>query len=120
MREFARDVGRLLAARRPDAVTLEARKDKRRGRILIDIMRNGYAQTAVPPYGVRARPGAPVATPLEWSELWNSKLRPDKFTTRNIGRRLARVGDPWSGISRQAKTLANPRRKLERLLKKES
>jgi bifunctional non-homologous end joining protein LigD len=116
VRRFARDVSSILVRRHPDALTLEARKQKRGDRILLDVMRNGYAQTAVPPYAVRPRPGAPVATPLHWEELSDSKLRPDKFTTRNIGRRLAREGDPWKGISRRARTLTQPRRRLDRLL----
>jgi bifunctional non-homologous end joining protein LigD len=115
VREFARDVARVMVVRYPDRLTLEARKQKRGERILIDIMRNGYAQTVVPPYAVRAKPGAPLATPLRWRELSDSSLRPDKFTVRNIGRRLSRVGDPWEEIDRHAKTLGPARRRLARL-----
>jgi bifunctional non-homologous end joining protein LigD len=116
VRQFARDVARVMVKRAPDQLTLEARKQKRGGRILIDIMRNGYAQTAVPPYAVRPRAGAPIATPLRWRELSDSSLRPDKFTLRNIDRRLSRVGDPWEEIARQAKGLGPPRRRLGELL----
>lgn len=116
VRRFARDVARVLVRREPERLTLEARKQKRAGRILIDIMRNGYAQTAVAPYAVRARSSAPVATPLRWRELSDSRLRADKFTLRNVGRRLAREGDPWSEIARHAKGLGPARRKLDRLL----
>jgi bifunctional non-homologous end joining protein LigD len=117
VRRFARDVARLLAERHPEELTVEQRKAKRAGRILIDVMRNGYAQTAVPPYAVRPRPQAPVATPLEWAELSDSRLRPDRFTTRNVFRRLAARGDPWARISRRAKELKQPRRRLDDLLK---
>jgi bifunctional non-homologous end joining protein LigD len=116
VRRFARDLGRVMVDRVPDALTLEARKQKRGDRILIDVMRNGYAQTAVPPYAVRARPTAPVATPLNWPELSDSSLRPDKFTLSNIDRRLARLGDPWSEIARHARGLDRPRRRLNELL----
>jgi bifunctional non-homologous end joining protein LigD len=115
VRRFARDVARVMVDRAPDTLTLEARKQKRGQRILIDILRNGYAQTVVPPYAVRARPGAPVATPLRWRELSDSSLRPDKFTLRNIGSRLSRVGDPWEQISRSAKGPGPARRRLSRL-----
>lgn len=115
VRQFARDVAQILVLRSPDQLTLEARKQKRAGRILIDVMRNGYAQTAVAPYAVRARPGAPVATPLRWRELSDSRLRPDKFTLRNLGRRLTRYGDPWQAIGRHARGLEQARRRLERL-----
>jgi len=60
-RQFAREVSEVLVARDPDLLTLEQRKDKRGGQIYSDIMRNGYAQTAVTPYGVRGRPGGHAA-----------------------------------------------------------
>lgn len=59
VRAFARDVADVLAARHPDRFTTEPRKKARRGRLYLDIGRNAYAQTAVAPYAVRARPGAP-------------------------------------------------------------
>ncbi|MBO0847733.1 MAG: non-homologous end-joining DNA ligase, partial [Nocardioides sp.] len=64
VRELARDVARVLVDREPDLLTLEARKGKRGDRVLVDVQRNGYGQTAVPPYAVRARPGAPVSMPI--------------------------------------------------------
>ena len=65
VRSFARDVAEFLAARHKDRLTTEARKNKRRGRLFLDYMRNAYAQTAVPLMR-SARPGAPVAVPLAW------------------------------------------------------
>ena len=115
VREFAREVAQVMTARRPDELTLEARKKNRGDRILIDINRNAYAQTAVPPYAVRPRPQAPVATPLAWDELADSRLRPDRFTVKNVFRRLAAKGDPWEGMSKQATSLAGPRKRLEAL-----
>jgi bifunctional non-homologous end joining protein LigD len=118
VRAFARAVAELLVRRAPDALTLAARKEKRGERILVDVMRNGYAQTAVPPYAVRARATAPVATPVRWEELSDSRLRSDKFTVRSIGRRLALDGDPWRGMSRRGSGLEEPRRRLERLTRR--
>jgi bifunctional non-homologous end joining protein LigD len=116
LRAFARDVAALLAERHGDELTVEMRKAKREGRILIDVMRNGYAQTAVPPYAVRPRPRAPVATPLDWDELSDSKLRPDRWTVKNVLRRLAAKGDPWAEIQSHARGLSAPRRKLDAML----
>ena len=115
LRAFARDVGAVLAERHADELTVEMRKAKREGRILIDVMRNGYAQTAVPPYAVRPRPLAPVATPIDWDELSDSKLRPDRWTVKNVLRRLAAKGDPWAEIQSHARGLSGPRRKLAAL-----
>ena len=87
-----RDIGRVLAASHPDELTTEFRKANRGERILVDTARNAYAQTTVPPYAVRPRPGAPVATPIDWDELSDSKLRPDRWTVKNVLRRLQREG----------------------------
>lgn len=113
VRAFARSMAEVLAGRDPDLLTVEARKDKRGDRVLVDVQRNGYGQTAVPPYAVRARPGAPVATPIDWSEL--SRVRPDQFTVHTVGRRLARVADPWSDLSGHRQGLSAARRALARL-----
>lgn len=115
VRGFARDVAELLATRHKDRLTTEVRKNKRRGRLFLDYMRNAYAQTAVPPYAVRARPGAPVAVPLDWDELSDPNLRGGSWNTRTVGARLAR-DDPWKGMARRARSLSGPRKKLDRIL----
>jgi bifunctional non-homologous end joining protein LigD len=116
VRAFARDLARVLAQRHPDDLTTEWRKEKRDGRILVDTARNTYAQTAVPPYAVRPRPGAPVATPIEWDELSDSKLRPDRWTIKNVLRRLEKKGDPWDDIASYARGISRARRRVESLL----
>jgi bifunctional non-homologous end joining protein LigD len=119
VRSFAADVGRLLAHRDPDHVTVEHRKQKRGNRLFVDVMRNAYAQTAVPPYVARARPKAPVATPLDWDEVRDPRLRPDRFTMRSIFGRLARRPDPWKNFGRRARSLAAARDRLERLRRRD-
>ena len=115
VRAFAGDIARVLAARHPGELTNEWRKEKRDGRILVDTARNTYAQTAVPPYAVRPRPGAPVATPIEWDELSDSRLRPDRWTVKNVLRRLDTKGDPWADIASYARGIARARRQLDTL-----
>ena len=116
-RGFARGVARLLAARDPESITVEQRKEKRQGRLFVDIMRNAYAQHAVAPYGVRARVGAPVATPLDWSEVEDSGLGPDRFTIRSVPDRVMRDGDPWGAL--RGRSLREPGRLLEEMLSRE-
>ena len=116
VKEFADGLAELLAARDPDALTTEFRKAQRGGRILVDVLRNRYAQTVVPPYAVRPRAGAPVATPIEWEELSDSKLRPDKWTVRTVLRRLDEKGDPWAEIGAHARGLSAPKKELNALL----
>jgi bifunctional non-homologous end joining protein LigD len=115
VRAFAGEVGRVLAARHPDELTTEWRKEKRDGRILVDTARNTYAQTAIPPYAVRPRPGAPVATPIEWEELSDSRLRPDRWTVTSVLRRLRAKGDPWADIASYARGISRARRLVESL-----
>jgi bifunctional non-homologous end joining protein LigD len=115
VRSFARGVVEAVAGRDPDRLTTEQRKEKRKGRLFLDALRNGYAQTAVPPYAVRARPGGPVAAPLDWDELSGAGLHSARYTTRNIFRRLARKDDPWRGMWRAASSLADARHRLDEL-----
>ncbi|QPP05577.1 ATP-dependent DNA ligase [Streptomyces bathyalis] len=111
VREFARRVARVLVARHPGRLTDEPRKADRGDRIYLDIQRNAYAQTAVAPYSVRARPGAPVATPIGWSELDDRKLRPDRWNVRNIADRL-REDDPWDGTATRGRSVRAADRRL--------
>jgi bifunctional non-homologous end joining protein LigD len=114
-RQFAREVAEVVVADDAAHRTVEARKDKRGDRVYLDVMRNAYAQTAVAPYSVRARAGAPVATPLEWDELDTRGLRADRFTIRNLRKRLADQRDPWADIYRHARSLTRPARRLAKL-----
>ncbi len=98
LRPFARGLAAEVAEAHPRLATDEQRKDKRGDRVLVDTFRTAYGQTAVAPYGVRARPGAPVATPIRWDEAFSSELTADRYTVGNIFRRLAQIEDPWAGI----------------------
>lgn len=115
VRRFARRAAELLVDRDPDRFTVAQRKEKRGGRLLLDYMRNAYAQTAVSPYALRALPRAPVATPLEWDELADPQLDPRRYTIHNIFRRLGQKDDPWKEMGRHARSLAEPWERLEEL-----
>ena len=95
VKEFARAVAAAMAANSDRYVTVMT-KAKRTGKIFIDFFRNDRGATAVAPYSPRARPGAPVATPLDWSEAVPS-LPPGRFTVRTVPSRLAQLpSDPWA------------------------
>lgn len=98
VRAWARSLAERAVARIPALLTLEMRKAQRGDRVFVDLMRNAYGQTAVAPYAVRAREGAPIATPLRWDEALASGLTPSRYTIRNIFRRLAKMDDPWAGF----------------------
>jgi bifunctional non-homologous end joining protein LigD len=114
-RQFAREVAEVVVADDPARRTVEMRKANRGERVYLDVMRNAYAQTAVAPYSVRARPGAPVATPMEWDELSRRGLRANLFTIRDVDRRVAERGDPWADIARRARSLTAPIRRLAKM-----
>ena len=108
-------IGAELVRRDSDRLTMEGRKAKREGRLFVDTWRNGYAQMLVAAYGLRARPGAPVSTPVEWAEVEDASLSPAAFTIRTVPERLERVGDPWAGMGRRARSLKQAERRLSRL-----
>lgn len=112
VKDLAREIAERLVARHPDQLTIAVRKDQRGDRIFVDYLRNEYAQTTAAPYALRARPGAPVATPLDWRELGSSAMGPRRYTLRNIFRRLAQKDDPWRAMGRRARGIAGPRRRL--------
>jgi bifunctional non-homologous end joining protein LigD len=114
VRALARRVAETVADEAPDRFTIEHRKEKRRGRVYLDTMRNAYAQTTVAPYAVRPLPGAPVAAPLDWTEL--SRLGDSQpYTIKTIARRLARRDDPWKDIARRARALREAEQRLDAL-----
>ncbi|MFO8154101.1 non-homologous end-joining DNA ligase [Thioalkalivibrio sp.] len=118
VRKFAHDVALLLVRRNEPAYTLEARKAKRRGRIFLDTLRNAYGSSAVSPYGVRAREGAPVATPVTWDEVAQG-VSPRDWTIQSVPRRLAQKDDPWADLRRHASSVTRRRKQLDKLLERE-
>jgi bifunctional non-homologous end joining protein LigD len=102
---YARAIAEAMVADDPKRLTLEWHKAERGERIFVDVNRINYAQHAVAPYGVRARPGAPVAMPIAWDELSDARLKPDRWTVRTAPDRLAAEGDMWQGIARRARAL---------------
>jgi len=102
---WARALAERMVEADPAHLTLVWRTAERGPRVYLDVNRIGYAQTAVAPYAVRPRPGAPVAMPLRWEELEDRRLRPDRWTVRTAPARLADEGDAWATIRRDARAL---------------
>lgn len=110
VRGFARDVADLAASRHPDLLTTAARKQDRGDRLYLDVQRNAYAQTAVAPYSVRARPGAPVAVPLAWEQLDDPGLDARHWTIADALDQAR--SDPWAGLPNRGRGLGPARRRL--------
>ncbi|PCD02517.1 DNA ligase D [Sphingomonas spermidinifaciens] len=91
VKSFADRFARALAADQPERFTATMSKAKRKGRIFIDWLRNQRGSTAVLPYVVRARPGAPVAAPVAWSEF-KALDTAARWTLKDAGELIERAG----------------------------
>jgi bifunctional non-homologous end joining protein LigD len=118
VKAFARSLCSHIARLCPKETTVEVRKEKRKGRVFLDYLRNAYAQTGVAPYSVRAIEKAPVATPLFCEELEDKKLYSQSFNISNLFRRLDRQGDPWEGFGKKAFSVTKLYDKLETAVEK--
>ncbi|GAA3150343.1 hypothetical protein GCM10017687_79890 [Streptomyces echinatus] len=113
VRAFALDVAGFAAARHPDRLTTAARRQDRGDRLYLDVQRNAYAQTAVAPYAVRVRPGAPVAVPLTWEQVDDPGVDARRWTLSDAVD-PARTG-PWAGVPSRGRSLKGPRSRLAAL-----
>jgi bifunctional non-homologous end joining protein LigD len=87
VKSFAAALAQEMVDAAPEAYVATMSKAKRTGKIFIDYLRNDYTATAIADFAVRARPGAPVALPLEWKELKNLKSA-SQFTMKECLKRL--------------------------------
>ena len=116
VKAFAKDVASLLVLRHPKKYTVELRKAKRGTRIFLDTLRNEFGQTAVAPYAVRFKEGAPIDTPPNWDELVKKIKSSKHYTLKNIFRRLGRTEDPWKEIDKHERSIKKAQTKLKKLL----
>jgi bifunctional non-homologous end joining protein LigD len=110
---FTKAVADHIAAQHPQRYTTNQSKRARQGRIYIDYLRNTRGATAIGAFSTRARPGAPIATPLFWREA-EEGVRPEGFTVATVPLRLATLkSDPWAEIGTVRQTITPAvRRKL--------
>ncbi|HEY8213815.1 MAG TPA: DNA ligase D, partial [Methylocystis sp.] len=109
VKAFTKSIADAMAHDSPGKFVSTIAKAKRRGKILVDYLRNQRGATAVAPYSTRARPGAAVSMPLAWEEL-SPAIGPDYFT---IAKTLARVdslmSDPWRDFRQAAAPIEAPK-----------
>lgn len=89
---FARIIAILALRRNKEIISLERDPEARRHKVYIDYVQNGRGKTITAPYSARAKPGAPVSTPLKWSEVKHG-LNPGAFNIQTVLSRLESVGD---------------------------
>jgi bifunctional non-homologous end joining protein LigD len=102
--DFARKLATTVAGALPKIATVERMKAKRHGRLYIDFLQNGEGKTIVAPYSIRPKDGAPVSTPLSWSEV-TRKLDPSTLTIRTVPARAAKHGDLFAPLLMPSQTL---------------
>ncbi|TAK69741.1 MAG: ATP-dependent DNA ligase [Actinomycetota bacterium] len=97
-RTWVEQVSRTVGAIVPELVSWSWNVAERGGLARLDYTQNAINKTLVAPYSPRAAPGAPVSAPIDWDELDDPTLRPDGFTIRTIGDRLAAKGDLFADV----------------------
>ncbi len=116
-RTFAEILSHLVLRDRPELFTQPRSVSKRqKGRVYFDWIQNGKSKTIAAPYVLRAYAGAPVATPLDWSEV-KPGLTPGQFNIYNAPERFAQKGDLFAGVLTNLQRLETPLPKLEKLFR---
>ncbi|HEX3723536.1 MAG TPA: non-homologous end-joining DNA ligase [Nitrolancea sp.] len=95
-REWVHRIATKLADQYPELIATASGGTHRGARVTIDHAQNSIARNTIAPYSLRARPGAPVSTPLNWDEVESGMVRPEQFTLRTVPQRVEKDGDPWA------------------------
>jgi bifunctional non-homologous end joining protein LigD len=118
VRHFAQLIAQLTIAEKPQLFTTPRSVDKReKDRVYFDWMQIAESKTISAPYVARAYKGAPVSTPLAWSEV-TAKLHPTDFHIRNAPARFSKVGDLFEGVLKKPQTLEKAFARLEKMFRK--
>jgi len=116
-RIFAELISRIVIGEKRDLFTTPRSVQKRqKNRVYFDYLQIGKSKTIAAPYVLRAYPGAPVATPLEWSEV-KSGLDPKQFNIANALERFAKKGDLFRGVLDEPQRIEGALEKLEGLFR---
>lgn len=103
VRAAAVALARELERRRPDLLTAAWWKEERGSRVFIDFNQNAPHRTVFGAWSVRANAHGQVSAPISWSEL--PFIVPRELTLATVPDRVARLGDPWSGMSADRQSL---------------
>jgi len=97
VKQFAEIIAGIVHEQLPSITSVVRDPAKRQKKVYLDFLQNNLGQTITAPYSLRPVAGAPVSTPLNWSEV-SPKLNPQKFTIKTIFGRLKKKGDVWKGF----------------------
>jgi len=99
VKDFSKSICERMENDWPDKFTTNISKEKRKGKIFLDYLRNGYGASAIVPYSVRAREHAPVALPVTWLEIKKLK-NANSYNLKNVPELLNKRKDPWEGYNK--------------------
>ncbi|MEX0618662.1 MAG: DNA ligase D [Pseudohongiellaceae bacterium] len=97
VRHMAESIAQLIHKEIPKITSLERSPSKRKKKVYLDYLQNGFGKTIVSPYSLRPVDYAGISTPLHWDEV-NSQLDPRAFTLASMPERLRREGDLWESL----------------------
>ena len=98
---FCQIVATVVSQKHSSAATIERSVGARGKRTYIDYLQNIRGKTLATAYSARASDYAGVSTPLTWKEV-DEGVRREDFTMKTVPARLAKVGDLWAALGRQA------------------
>ena len=104
-RAWVEQLSRAVGAVVPELVSWKWQVQERGGLARLDYTQNAINKTLVAPYSPRPAPGAPVSAPIDWGELDDPDLRPDRYTVRTLPQRLAERGDLFAEVLEQRQVL---------------
>lgn len=113
-KQFALLIATCIHQQLPDITSLERSPKKRQNKVYIDCFQNNFGQTLAAPYSVRARPGAFVSTPLEWSEIVPG-MSPSDYTIFNIVERVKEKGDLFKPLLQKGVDLEKALKRFQKL-----
>jgi bifunctional non-homologous end joining protein LigD len=108
-REWVEQLSRSVGAVVPELVSWKWQVRERGGLARLDYTQNAINKTLVAPYSPRPGPGAPVSAPVDWDELDDPALSPDRFTIRTVLDRIAERGDLFRPVLESAQVLPSLR-----------
>src|SRR5581483_1114047 len=116
--QFATLIAHITAEQHPDLIAVERIVNKRKKhRVYLDYLQNGFGKSLAAPYSVRARLHAPVSAPVTWQEIKRGNLRPDEFTIKNILKRISKIGDIFKPALTDKQSLSGALKKIEQLVR---
>jgi bifunctional non-homologous end joining protein LigD len=106
---FAKAVAEMLADAEPELIVSNMKRERRKGRVLIDWSQNDRNKTTVCVYSLRATAAPTVSTPVSWEEVRAVSGGEDpaslSFLAHEVLARVARTGDLFAPVLTQVQEL---------------